>query len=95
MFRCILYIRPTVDQLRSDAEYVTLYTQPLTTWDAANRMLEEWYATKTRSGWFEVCGGSVQQKVEGVGWVECHTKPQEPFEVDDIVVILGPNASWA
>lgn len=92
MFRCILYVKPA-HHATGEMGY-PMTTAPFPTWDAASVVLEEWYASKCRSGKFEVCGGNIEQKIEGIGWCVCDQKPEEPFEEeDDIVVILGPTVN--
>ena len=93
MFRCILHFKPTL-HATGEMGY-SMFSTPFPTWDTANRVLEEWYASKCVSGKFEVCGGTIEQKVDNVGWCVCETRPEEPFvEEDDVVVILGPTVIW-
>jgi hypothetical protein len=93
MFRCILYVK-LASHSTGEMGY-PMTTGAFPTWDAANEIIEEWYASKCRSGKYEVCGGTIEQKIEGVGWCVCETKPEEPFVEDDVVVVLGPTAAWS
>jgi hypothetical protein len=92
MFRTVLHFKDATHAMGDKG--FSMVSGAFPTWEQANAILEECYATRTRGGKLEVCGGGIEQKTAN-GWCVCDTPPEEPFVEDDIVVILGPNAAWS
>ena len=75
MFRAVLYVRKAAPT--KPHEFHTFSTGPFETWEEANATLMSWYTAKSKDGKFEITGGSIEQKVDGIGWVVCDEEPDE------------------
>lgn len=83
MFRCVLYIRlagPT-----KPIQFHKFTSEPTTTWEESNETLVAWYTTKSKNGKWEVTGGTIEQHVDGIGWVVCEEPdPEDEWECVDV-----------
>jgi hypothetical protein len=94
MFRFILYVRPSHHKTGEKA--FGMKSEVMATWEEANRIMQGFYTTKSKDTQWEVCGGTIEQKIEGIGWVVCEEPPEEEFDpdADSFSVVLGPRAAW-